>query len=74
MITSLCADDERLDVLLDRLEQKHPDVLTAAELRTLGVARAHNPMAVVSAELEKTRCGIEYLEGRLKGICCPDRY
>ena len=68
-----CADDERLDDLLDRLEQKHPDVLTVADLQALGAARVHNPMEVVSAELDKTRCGIEYLERRLKGICCPDR-
>lgn len=55
---------------MDHLEKKHPDILTMADLRALGVARLNNPMAVVTAELDKTRCGISNLEKRLKGICC----
>lgn len=55
---------------MEHLEQKHPDVLNMADLQALGVARLHNPMAVVAAELDKTRCGIFNLERRLKSICC----
>ena len=55
---------------MEHLERKHPDVLTTADLQALGVARTHNPMAVVAAELDKTRCGISNLERRLKSICC----
>ena len=55
---------------MEHLERRHPDVLTMADLQPLGAARLHNPMAVVTAELDKTRCGIFNLERRLKGICC----
>ena len=55
---------------MEQLERKHPDVLSMADLQALGAARLHNPMAVVAAELDKTRCGISNLERRLKGICC----
>ena len=55
---------------MEHLERKHPDVLSMTDLRALGAARPHNPMAVVTAELDRTRCGISNLEKRLKSICC----
>lgn len=44
--------------------------MVMAELQAqLGAARLRSPMALVTAELDRTRCRISNLEKRLKGVC-----